>query len=351
MIKPLTSLRFIFAIMVFSSHLVNFIGKSDLYNSIFSEGFIGVSFFFILSGFILSYNYKNRLIDYSGFKTFYISRIARIYPLHIICLLIAVVLSVKSIFINPLIYFCKFIINFFLLQSLIPIKDFYFSFNGPSWSISDEIFFYSLFPFIIFLFNKSKKMIIFLFILVLLIPLFIYNNVGGIKNLNLYVNPFLRISEFIIGIIMCYIFSSNFFKKIKRSKLIFTFLEFFSIILFFVFFAFHSFISLYYKIYGYYWFSMSSIIFIFSFQAGYFSKMLEKKIFILLGEISFSFYLIHQLIIKITFLINKKFLHLNNNVLLISIILIISLIASYYLYIKIELPSNKFIKNKLLNKH
>src|SRR5690606_40786963 len=53
-------------------------------NSIFDEGFLGVSFFFILSGFILSYNYKEKfLIGNISKKEFYISRLARVYPVHI----------------------------------------------------------------------------------------------------------------------------------------------------------------------------------------------------------------------------------------------------------------------------
>lgn len=67
MIKPLTSLRFIFAFMVFASHL-GFLNKSEsnvlhwVYDSVFHEGYIGVSFFFILSGFILAYNYQDGIL-------------------------------------------------------------------------------------------------------------------------------------------------------------------------------------------------------------------------------------------------------------------------------------------------
>ena len=58
MIKPLTSLRFFFAFMVFVSH-IGFVNiESPLYHwlkrNVFSEGLLGVSFFFILSGFVIS---------------------------------------------------------------------------------------------------------------------------------------------------------------------------------------------------------------------------------------------------------------------------------------------------------
>jgi len=56
-----------------------------------------------------------------------------------------------------------------------------------------------------------------------------------------------------------------------------------------------------YRLFGYYWTPMSSLILIFSYQSGYISKLLSGKILIILGEISFSFYLIHQIIIKLIY--------------------------------------------------
>ncbi len=59
MIDTLTSLRFIFALMVFGAHCYVI---DDSFNTFFfKEGFVGVSFFFVLSGFIISYNYQKRL--------------------------------------------------------------------------------------------------------------------------------------------------------------------------------------------------------------------------------------------------------------------------------------------------
>ena len=57
MIYPLTSLRFFFALIVFLSHY------SRKGEAIFAEGDIGVEFFYILSGFIISYTYKNKFAD------------------------------------------------------------------------------------------------------------------------------------------------------------------------------------------------------------------------------------------------------------------------------------------------
>ena len=102
MIKPLTSLRFVFALMVFASHL-SFLEYSpnesirNAYLSVFREGYIGVSFFFILSGFILAYNYGARILDsITDIGSFLKARFARIYPLHLLTMLMAIPLSQQA---------------------------------------------------------------------------------------------------------------------------------------------------------------------------------------------------------------------------------------------------------------
>lgn len=54
MINTLTSLRLFFALMVFGAHC--YVVDSTFSTHFYKEGFVGVSFFFILSGFIIAYN-------------------------------------------------------------------------------------------------------------------------------------------------------------------------------------------------------------------------------------------------------------------------------------------------------
>ena len=92
MINTLTSLRFIFAMMVFGAHCYVIDNHFDIH--FFKEGFVGVSFFFMLSGFIIAYNYQKKFSENKITKrTFWVARIARIYPLHWLTLLIAVALG------------------------------------------------------------------------------------------------------------------------------------------------------------------------------------------------------------------------------------------------------------------
>ena len=61
MINTLTSLRFIFAMMVFGAHCYVIDNHFNIH--FFKEGFVGVSFFFMLSGFIIAYNYQKKFSE------------------------------------------------------------------------------------------------------------------------------------------------------------------------------------------------------------------------------------------------------------------------------------------------
>lgn len=354
MIKPLTSLRFIFAFMVFASHL-SFLEKSEsnvlswIYDSIFREGYIGVSFFFILSGFILAYNYQDGILkNQKSKKTFYIARFARIFPLHILTLIISLPLTYNLFLQNKSLWLSRAITNLSLTQSYIPLKSIYFSFNAPSWSISDEMFFYLVFPFLILSIPKIKvfrnslilSVIAIIPLLTLVIPENYYHQI-------FYINPFTRVIDFIIGIFIFNIYKT--FAQKERS-INYNYLEISAILLLLVFFIFHPSIAKVARYSFYYWIPMSYLIFSFSFQKGKVSNFLSKKIFIHLGEISFGFYMFHQLVLRYFSIINFKFLDINNEILITILTFSISLIVSHYSYILFESPMNRYIKNTLSNR-
>ncbi|MEG0189127.1 MAG: acyltransferase [Algoriella sp.] len=348
MLNSLTSLRFFFAFVVFLSHLTfvktDLVWYNWLKNNVFFEGYLGVGFFFILSGFVLALNYEKKIIDNPNFdkKKFYIARFARIYPLHVLTFLI----MLPFVVINVWKYTFEWdfaAANIFLLQSFIPVKVFYFSINNVSWSISTEAFFYIMFPFYVIWLYKFPKLI---YILLLIIPAIIFAEPYFSTNRNLekgifYINPIVRSFDFILGIITCQIYQKIKTKEINLAKG--TMIEFTSIVLLIGFFIFHEDVARAFRYGIYYWIPMMMIVLVFALQKGFFSKILQHKSLVYLGEISFAFYMIHMIVIKY----GNQYLPAINDFSKIGLYFIIALILSILIFEYFEKPVAKWIKNRL----
>ena len=153
MIRSFTGWRYIFAVAIFMHHY-QIDGKSVLQ----AGGAIGVTFFFILSGFLLAYGYKKRLMTREiSTSDFYKARAVKLYPLHILCFAAVFLLGIRNFVTADL---PKAVLNLFLLQSWVPSPDYYMSYNAVSWFLSDELFVYLMFPFVLpVLLNGSGKKI------------------------------------------------------------------------------------------------------------------------------------------------------------------------------------------------
>lgn len=197
MLKSLTSLRFVFALMVLLSHCASI--DPFFRKNIFQEGFVGVSFFFILSGFIISYSYKNKIEGHSVSKrTFWVGRIARIYPLHVFTLFVTIFLH-REMWHNAVSWLGHFIPNLFLLQAFIPKAGYYYSFNSPSWSLCCEMLFYGLFPFLVKWFRSAWWLVgtIALFGLAIVFGMGFTPEDETVVNTIWYVNPLVRLADFL----------------------------------------------------------------------------------------------------------------------------------------------------------
>src|SRR5260370_23164286 len=89
-IDSLTGLRFIAASLVFLCHTHSSSNLPIFMRIFVFSGYNGVTLFFILSGFVLCYNYydafKNQFPP--PHKSFFLANFARIYPLHFLVLLL-----------------------------------------------------------------------------------------------------------------------------------------------------------------------------------------------------------------------------------------------------------------------
>ena len=148
-LKPLTALRFFAAMWVvlfaFWPHLA-----TSATPAIVSKGYLGVDLFFTLSGFILCHVYLPGF-EAGKFRygSFLWARLARIYPLHLACLLAIGALGSAALLlgrsIDPNILSLPALLpNLTLTHAwgLAPVS----GWNHPSWSISAEWFAYLSFP-------------------------------------------------------------------------------------------------------------------------------------------------------------------------------------------------------------
>ena len=299
-LDSLTSLRFFAAAMVVFSHLA-FLQSSQnpivrgLYEGVFREGYMGVTFFFILSGFILSHSYTERLRQGMTYRQFLATRVARIYPLHLLTLLIALPIALASLLSGKRslsIFLEGLIANITLLQAFSPVSDIHFSMNAPSWSISNEMFFYALFPILVF---SRSAYLLFSAAAILVAQQVVGNNVGdNTAHFLVYVFPPSRIADFIIGILLHRIFARTRPPAAARA----TGLQVVSLTVFAVCVALKTLVPQYARYDMYYVPAMSLIIVSFAWQHGTISKSLSSSKFVFLGNASFSLYLIHQLVIR-----------------------------------------------------
>ena len=140
-LDALTGLRAFAALAVFAQHFMRIM---DIKINVGPIGGIAVSFFFVLSGFILVYVYKDRLTP-STTPKFYFTRFARIWPLHIVCLLLIAWLTQRTLPQSDWPWMRTFA-HWSLLQSWYPTMHWTTCYNSVAWTISTEAFFYLMFP-------------------------------------------------------------------------------------------------------------------------------------------------------------------------------------------------------------
>ncbi|OKI00834.1 hypothetical protein A6A06_18145 [Streptomyces sp. CB02923] len=154
-LPSLTGLRFVAAFLVFFFHLSVEKLYDDSTNPVLSKifnpaGGVGVSFFFILSGFVLAWSAKpNR-----SAREFWRRRLAKIYPNH---LLLWVLTLPLLLWFGERVSAASGIANLALVQTWVPKLDFFFSVNRPSWSLCCELFFYLMFPWLVRLVGRLGR--------------------------------------------------------------------------------------------------------------------------------------------------------------------------------------------------
>lgn len=335
-INELNALRAIFMFTIFLHHV------HHLYDG---AGYMAVSFFFMLSGFSLTLGYKERVLSGSfSYNDFAKRRFSRLLPLHWLCILISLPLALEVQRINGW-FVLTLILNASLLHSFVPMSTVYFSFNWVSWFVSAILFFALIFPFLLkTIVRISKRKLMISALAVVCIYIVVLNQLPkDFLHPILYINPISRIIDFAIGICLALLF----LKKNREHKSciatspltwdLMALLSFVVVIAISLLFS----ISNPYSFAILYWIPMGCLIYSIasgSIGGGRFG-MLDKKVLNSLGNISFTFYMLHQLVMR------YAMKHVGGLSYMIFV-LIVTLALSYLCNIYFEKPVAKWLTRK-----
>lgn len=299
-LDALTGLRFVAAAMILIHHSA-YLGVTV---PDFKFGH-GVSFFFVLSGFILAYAHP-RLDGWRATGRFIANRLARIWPAHVVTLVAAVVIFSQPTGPHTL-------ANLLLVHGWVPSSDFYFSHNAVSWSISTEMGFYLAFPLLIHKWRstwawKLALVAVMSVASIRAVDIFDLGSFSGEPRVTghglVYVTPVGRLLEFTVGIACCSAYRWL-RPRVPAAGLAYSYAEI-AAVAFFLYTASGAFAGLFWTNAGpgfREWLNGSSslpscavLVTVFAFGRGDISRVLKTRVFQFLGEISYSLYLCHMLV-------------------------------------------------------
>jgi peptidoglycan/LPS O-acetylase OafA/YrhL len=208
-LDALTGMRFFAALMIVFHHVPgNIWFTADAYPWINTGS--GVSFFFVLSGFILHYNYRDRIAQIPLWR-FYALRYLRLWPAHLAGLGVAFFLAPGwwSTWLPNNLAPLELTSIVFMFHWIFPDQRVFFAWNGPSWSIATELAFYAAFPFLSIAIARRPGaamagVVAFVLAYLMFARFVLFNpDVQGNMAGLVYINPFSRILEFALGLFAC----------------------------------------------------------------------------------------------------------------------------------------------------
>ena len=242
----------------------------------FGEMVIWLSHFFILSGFVLSINYADRLNERSKINKYIAKRLFRIYPIYLVSLVFTLVVELLN---HQTSSFYKIFINCILVQSWVT-NSFDLVINHPSWSLSIEFFLYLIFPLLIHVYRKNRAVKVNLSIIGCIT--FIWQLLSMTGYIYAFPHALSWIFAFSIGIIWVLIFLN----KQYNSTLVFIIVG-----LSLIFSIAYGIVNFWNNI-AIFCFGVGFFIFLISSLASKLSTILGMPVFLKLGEISFSIYIL-----------------------------------------------------------
>jgi peptidoglycan/LPS O-acetylase OafA/YrhL len=230
-LKALTGLRAVAALWVlfFHSSFKELPHMPAVAGSIIGAGYAAVSLFFVLSGFILTYNYLPRDPTHAFTKPdrYVVARFARIYPVYIFAFILGAIMEGPLLVPtnDPLPPFWLNVLTFLGLQNWTLAEHFI---NYPSWSISCELFFYVTLPMLLFAFSSLKRNKLPVLLLLAGIVATAVGAAGAYCKLHypelttlttaFRIFPVLRWPEFVTGVLLGFVYRRSQVPRFVESK-------------------------------------------------------------------------------------------------------------------------------------
>lgn len=356
----LTSLRFVAAFSVFFHHLDAVGVHASRYVWNVNLGWT-VSFFFVLSGFVLAYSYEGRLQSAREIGKYGVLRVARLWPVHVACLILLLVLVEGS---GATALQTYLVLS--LQQAWVPAYGTAFALNAVAWSISVELFFYLLLPGLLLL---PKRLFMASWAVALAgvgATIWALEHFGGpvfpdpVSNPNwatsyevtpsslLLFFPPIRLIEFMAGIATLYAFRSW---NVSRRwvpltqgltfALVIAYMTQHALIVGWVQSSLGDSASQAYRQFGAFPL-FALIVFVFAHHAGILTDFLSARPLVYLGETSFSFYMVHQIAIR--FAATETDAQSYSGIFIVGTLLLLSLALAFLLHFCIERPMMRFAK-------
>lgn len=366
-LHALTSLRFFAAATIVAGHIQGCFGiplkALDPFNS--SQA---VSFFFVLSGFILAWVYPS--LDRSGAKAFLLARFARLWPVHLAAsILVLLLLEPNQRHLNDSTRWWMTLANLSLTQAWIPYKACAYRYNVVSWSISTEAFFYLCFPLLIHRWRQTWWLKLALGAALTAGMIALCNAVpipdgpGPLENgvsahALIYNHPVTRIFEFVLGMTMVLPVRALHARR-QLGTATATAVEIVTVGCALALMYYSARISMAVRAAfpsvgdpGILWMFPSglcaplfaALIGVMALNQGLLSRGLSRPALVLLGEISFSIYLLHHVIV-LYYLGHRQAVSWIPDPFHLPLYVCIVLTASYLMWRYVEMPCRRIIRN------
>lgn len=330
-IKPLTGIRGIAAIWVVLYHYF-----PSVESNLIAKGYLSVDLFFILSALVMTLSYGQKFaasVSLSAYLKYLVKRIARIYPLYFVTTILSFALG-QTFSLSHILTYLSFTETFF--------STYLNAINYPIWSLATEFFAYLILPFLIlFLFraNKTVRVISAVAALTLITSTTIYPShffdlntkmlgtvpADGLIDINMGTMAYARtMASYILGI-LC----SIYFSRINLSVAILAGIGFVATVLF----SFND-ISIY---------AFIILLPLVCVKIKYIARFLAWKPIHFLGEISYSLYLNHILVLTAF----KRYWPVEYYYYYAIPVTVAFSIVTYYF---IELPGKKLLNNRTISR-